>query len=583
MKFLKKLLLVLCACVFLLSAAACGPKDPGGETPTGPGTGETPTGTVKDGTINIFLPIDSDSEMAFKNVGNAYAKMMKEKGITVRVNVRASSDPVGYYTSVDGLLKNPDKQDGDIIQANTVSQYFGTESLVDFTPYLNTANPYNDNKTWKTTLHEDAYRADNKSQKIYNLSMEGNAFVAFYNKATFAEYGIDVPTDWNSLISALDKLKSKGFTAPLGINFDTQGLKDNNFNWVLQMYMDQYFRDMIQDAHSQPGDYSRIPEIDDPWQYDVDDPLNDAASGYTYNFTRVVNSYFKDGSKYNTTSARFASLMGNMKKLASYGVATEPKKDPVYYSSTTTRQCFQQDAQPQSYEPNQRVAIYLSRLDYITDHQKSLGGILQKPNGVVPTDELSDMLGWFKLPAMPQGSGEGAPAADDLRTQGGPNHHPLALVNRDADKTALCIDFLKYLFSPTGFNEYYKHYKNLGKVCAMMCYLKDYELPAEVSIEGDTNFTGDCSTNPYMLFATCYTENTGLQAPSGNLQELVNAQILAYLQADGSAQWAEYGQAIHKLMTDSFTNYATWRQLKWTDLSSFTSASVNYATNPMNG
>lgn len=583
MKFLKKLLLVLCACVFLLSAAACGPKDPGGETPTGPGTGETPTGTVKDGTINIFLPIDSDSEMAFKNVGNAYAKMMKEKGITVRVNVRASSDPTGYYTSVDGLLKNPDKQDGDIIQANTVSQYFGTESLVDFTPYLNTANPYNDNKTWKTTLHEDAYRADNKSQKIYNLSMEGNAFVAFYNKATFEEYGIEVPTDWNSLISALDTLKSKGFTAPLGINFDTQGLKDNNFNWVLQMYMDQYFRDMINDAHSLSGDYSYIPEIDEVWQYDVDDPLNDAASGYTYNFTRVVNSYFKDGSKYNTTSARFASLMENMKKLASYGVDTKSQKEPVYYSSTTTRQYFQQDAQPQSYEPSQRVAIYLSRLDYITDHQKSLGGILQKPNGVVPTDELSDMLGWFKLPAMPQGSGEGAPAADDLRTQGGPNHHPLALVNRDADKTALCIDFLKYLFSPTGFNEYYKHYKNLGKVCAMMCYLKDYKLPAEVSIEGDTDFTGDCSTNPYMLFATCYTENTGLQAPGGNLQGLVNEQILAYLQADGSAQWAGYGQQIHKLMTDSFRNYATWRQLKWTDLSSFTSASVNYATDPMNG
>lgn len=583
MKFLKKLLLVLCACVFLLSAAACGPKDPGGETPTGPGTGETPTGTVKDGTINIFLPIDSDSEMAFKNVGNAYAKMMKEKGITVRVNVRASSDPVGYYTSVDGLLKNPDKQDGDIIQANTVSQYFGTESLVDFTPYLNTPNAYNGNKVWKTTLHEDAYRADNKSQKIYNLSMEGNAFVAFYNKATFKEYGIEVPTDWNSLIAALDTLKSKGFTAPLGINFDTQGLKDNNFNWVLQMYMDQYFRDMIGDAHSQNGDYSYIPEIDEVWQYDVDDPLNDAASGYTYNFTRVVNSYFKEGSKYNTTSARFASLMENMKKLASYGVGIDSQKEPVYYSSVTTRQYFQQDAQPQKYEPSQRVAIYLSRLDYITDHQKSLGLTLGKPNGVVPTDELSDMLGWFKLPAMPAGSGEGAPAADDLRTQGGPNHHPLALVNRDADKTALCIDFLKYLFSPTGFNEYYKHYKNLGKVCAMMCYLKDYELPAEVSIEGDTDFTGDCSTNPYMLFATCYTENTGLQAPSGNLQELVNAQILAYLQADGSAQWAGYGQQIHKLMTDSFTNYATWRQLKWTDLSSFTSASVNYATNPMNG
>ena len=110
--------------------------------------------------------------------------------------------------------------------------------------------------------------------------------------------------------------------------------------------------------------------------------------------------------------------------------------------------------------------------DYITDHQKSLGQAMGKPNGVVPTEELSDMLGWFTLPAMPDKGGDGAPAADDLRTLGGPDHHPLALVNRDAEKTELCIDFLKYLFSPQGFDEYYRHYKNLGKVCAMQCYLK---------------------------------------------------------------------------------------------------------------
>lgn len=92
------------ACVFLISAAACGgtpaENDPGGtDNPSGS------AGQLKDGEINIFLPIDSDSETAFKNVGNSYTKMMKAKGITVRVNVRSSQDPQGYITSVDGLLK----------------------------------------------------------------------------------------------------------------------------------------------------------------------------------------------------------------------------------------------------------------------------------------------------------------------------------------------------------------------------------------------------------------------------------------------------------------------------------------------
>lgn len=577
MKHLKHFMLVLLACLFFVSAAACGgTTSDGTENPNNPGGNE---GTVKDGEINIFLPIDSDTETALKNVGNSYTKMMKEKGISVRVNVRSSQDPQGYTTAVDGLLKNPDKQSGDIIQANMVSQYYGTGKLVDFTPYLNTQNPYNSNKIWKTTLHEDAYRTDNKSQHIYNLSMEGNAFVAFYNKDVFEENNIEVPTDWDSMIAALDRLKEIGYTAPLGMNYDAGGLEANNFNWVLKMYMDQYFRDMIEDAHSQEGDYSYISEIDEIWDYNPDDPLNDSSSSYTYNFTRVVNQYFSEGSKYNSTSARFADLMENMKKLASYASSD--------YSNTVVRQRFQNDALAvagtQDYELNNRVAIYLSRLDYISDHQKSLGLAMGKTNGVVPIDELSDMLGWFVMPAMPNDGGEGAPAADDLRTVGGPDHHPLALVNRDADKTALCIDFLKYLFSSTGFDEYYKHYKNLGKVCAMQCYLKDYTLPDEVKIEGETQFVGDCSTNPYMLFATCYTENYGIMAPEGKVQTLVNNQISEYLRAPEGTAWTTYGQNIYNTMVSGFTNYAKWRGLKQTDLSAYISEDVNYATDPMNG
>lgn len=318
MKSLKKILAATFSMLFLFSFAACGnsgvSSSSGNQGENSSSSAEEGGGTVKSGTIDIFLPIDADSETALKNVGNSYAKMMKGKGVNVRINVRSSQDPQGYITSVDGLLKYPDKQAGDIIQANTVAQYYGTGKLVDFTPYLNSKNPYNENKVWKTTLREDAYRTDDKTQEIYNLSMEGNALVAFYNKKIFAQYDVEVPSDWNSLISALDTLKLAGYTAPLGLNYDAGGLDSNNFNWVQQMYMDQYFRDMIDDAHSQSSDYSYISEIDDVWEYDAADPLNDSRKGYSYNFTRVVNSYFKDGSKYNTKSARYAEMMEEYEK-----------------------------------------------------------------------------------------------------------------------------------------------------------------------------------------------------------------------------------------------------------------------------
>lgn len=398
MKSLKKILAATFSMLFLFSFAACGnsgvSSSSGNQGENSSSSAEEGGGTVKSGTIDIFLPIDADSETALKNVGNSYAKMMKGKGVNVRINVRSSQDPQGYITSVDGLLKYPDKQAGDIIQANTVAQYYGTGKLVDFTPYLNSKNPYNENKVWKTTLREDAYRTDDKTQEIYNLSMEGNALVAFYNKKIFAQYDVEVPSDWNSLISALDTLKLAGYTAPLGLNYDAGGLDSNNFNWVQQMYMDQYFRDMIDDAHSQSSDYSYISEIDDVWEYDAADPLNDSRKGYSYNFTRVVNSYFKDGSKYNTKSARYAEMMKNMKKLVSYSSSD--------YSNSVVRQRFQQDAlaaEGKNYELKSRVAVYLLRLDYITDHQKSLGQALGKANGILPISELSQMLGWFPLPA----------------------------------------------------------------------------------------------------------------------------------------------------------------------------------------
>ena len=64
MRSIKKLFLVLLACVFLISSAACG-GTPGENDPGGTDNPGGSAGQLKDGEINIFLPIDSDSETAF--------------------------------------------------------------------------------------------------------------------------------------------------------------------------------------------------------------------------------------------------------------------------------------------------------------------------------------------------------------------------------------------------------------------------------------------------------------------------------------------------------------------------------------
>ena len=95
MKHWKKICGAALALMLSVTCVACGGTPDSGKVPDDPDKPDTPTTDVKGGTIDIFLPIDSDSETALKNVGNAYVKMMREKGVSVRVNVRSSQDPQG--------------------------------------------------------------------------------------------------------------------------------------------------------------------------------------------------------------------------------------------------------------------------------------------------------------------------------------------------------------------------------------------------------------------------------------------------------------------------------------------------------
>ena len=101
MKKLKKFIWILLAAVMITVGTACT------ENPTpGPGPGEG-TGTVKSGTINIFLPIDTDTSNALRAVGNAYTKMMGQKGIKVQVKSALPKTRTGTVRRLPDSCKIP--------------------------------------------------------------------------------------------------------------------------------------------------------------------------------------------------------------------------------------------------------------------------------------------------------------------------------------------------------------------------------------------------------------------------------------------------------------------------------------------
>ncbi len=550
---LKKLLLTVL--IFFVTATAClvgcGKSPDGGNT-------DTPDDGLS-GTINIYLPLDSYSLRAFNNVKTAYRQINKN----VQINIDTLQDTDGYTKAVEGIILATKNTDADIVQTNVVSQYYGTDKIVDFTQYLNQKNKYSeDGKTvWKRMLEEDAYRTEDAKQTIPNISFQSNCVLAYYNKKVFAENGWSVPTDWASLLALLENARKAGYTNPLGINYDKSGVEGNVFGWLLRMYADQYFRDTVNTVHSQEKDFSYIEDVDYGWIFDLNDGTVDKRSNYTYNISRLIDAYF-NGDEINAKSARYADMMANFYDLTRYCSSS--------YTASGTRDAFHKgvlNIENGSYPKSESAVIYVSRLDYMSDYQTSIGSVLKYKDDCIPSSELQSSLGWFQLPAMTDNKKVegGAPATSSLRTLGGPDHRPLGIIRRNQTQTNLCMDFLKFLFSKQGMEAYYEVYADMGIICSLNCLVKGFEVPSEIKLDNIPSFAGDCGLNPYQFFNIGYSEKNFVSSSGGMVNDGVIDVIRNYLSESEYKPWASYGKTVYDKILSGFGEYSAWKGLKYSD------------------
>lgn len=559
MKKVFKILAVLFVAVITFSLAACGEPEQGGQE-----------GDTLSGTVNIYLPLDAREKAALERVKDDYTRL--HRGVTV--NIETASDADGYAKTVEGIILAPDETKGDIVQVNVVNQYYGTDKIVDFTSYLSRKNPYGDNKTWRSMLEEDAYRTEDNGYTIPALSYQANSLVAYYNKKVFSENNWNVPTDWASLLSVLDKAKTAGYTYPLGVNFDEKGgAMGNNFKWLLDMYSDQYFRDMISTVHSQESDYSYIEDIDGEWEYSSSSGDVDMRSNYTYNLSRLIDAYF-NGSEYNSESVRYADMMRNFYELTRYA-------DPSY-TATKTRSAFHNgvlNIYNGSYSRQESCVIYVARMDYAADYQSSIGDVLGYDGGIMSVEALAADLGCFAMPAMTDNVSVegGAPAADNVRTLGGPDHRPIGIINRGRDKNELAVDFMMYWLSPAGMEAFYSYYSDMGQVCALTGLVKNVIIPSEILLEDMPVFVGDCNLNPYLIFGGGYSAAVFESSTGGTVRDGVAAEMRKYL-AGSNADFAATGSAIHNKIVSGFAAYANWKRLKF---DSPDKATAYFSVNPI--
>ena len=582
-KILKSLLAVSLCFVMMLGIIACGDKE---STPdsNGGGTSESTQTSASDKTsdskkpsgdgvtITMYTAVNIIEQNALQAVANAYMDYQDSLGKDIEVLINNKTDPEAYMQSVR-TMAGSNVTEPTIVQTSIIPEYYGTNKIVDLTPYMEEANPYIEgNKAWKDGLEADAYRTkvSGSSETIPGLSYSSNYLTVFYNKKAVLDVlgesevvGKDGTIDnskitWTWLIDSLKKAKDatgKNFKNPLGLSRSEQSCGEGSFNMLshlVNMYLDQYFRDFIKDVHSASDDYSYL-SVDADWTYDAADPNIDAVDRYSFNLNKVVDYYFnREG--YNPNSERYAEVMENLYELMSYSDVNASYLDTFHRFNETTL----------NYERNgaykDMKLFYVEALDYVRTYRDAFKTEVQgKPTQYPDAATISSQLGWFLMPAM-ESDLEGV--ADNVRSFGGPQENFGVLNTGNTTTNEYAIDFLKYLLSPQGQQGIYAIYQREKAPITLVQLVKNVSIPEAIDY-AYVKAAGDCSTSPYLIFGKCsgMTDAT-VGSSTEHLYDNVAKILSKYFRSDNKT-WN--GEELFSSIKSGFASYATKNGFIYTD------------------
>lgn len=597
-KLLSALLTSILAFVLAFSAVACGGGNDsgtstGGDSSSNGGASSSGGGTKKNVTIEFYTTVNIVEKNALQAVADAYSDYKyNTEGVNVEVILDNNDNPATYMDNVRKMA-----EDGvsapTIVMTSVASEYYGSNKFVDLSEYLEDVNPYMSGKTvWKDGLEADAYRTQvsGSTMTIPGLSYSSNYLTVYYNKnavktilkgdsAVGADGTIDqTKITWSWLINALKKAKDSDsrFATPFGLSKSEQSCGEGSFNMLshlVNMYLDQYYRDFTQKVHSENGDYSYNEEIDPDWTYNAEDAGNDAVDKYSYNLNKVVDLFFNQEG-YNPTSARYAEVMQNLYELMSYADNTASYNDTFNFFNNTTSVFEGKDA---SYK-NLRL-FYVEALDYVRTYRDAFKTQSGGKVTYASAEQISKELGWFLMPAMePSAEALAAGATTNVRAFGGPQENYGIVNSGNSETTAEAIDFLMYLFSPTGQNAIYSSYKAANNAPITMRQLvKNVDIPKAIDY-AIIKAEGDCTTAPYLVFGKCSGMNT---ATVNGTIETVSSKVAKSMSNYFKGRTSTWdGTETFRAIKDGFKSYSEDKNFIYNDYTQVSSKTNGLKNSP---
>ena len=524
---MKKLSALLLSALLLLGAFAAFTGCGGGE--------DNPPDITTDkidynGTININLPIKDYpfEDIALKAVARAY--MDKHPETDVKVEGQTSSTHKDWLDSQ--FAGGSSVTDADIVQTLLISNAYLTSKMVDYSSYLVKPNPYNQNKSWKDTMEEEAYPLSTDRSGIYTLNFTTNMSFFFYNKSLWKQAGLTnadgtdkAPKTWDELLEFCAQIESntqeKVPFAVGGATYTTGAM-----SWLLNIYGDQYYRGIADDIHAVAGDYCYDPDIDADWTLDITDKNNDAPSNYTANMLRFYAALMDN--EITPKDAKYQAMITNLKKLI-----------PVYCQDNFISNNYYQ-AEELFWGGN--AAMVYNTTDFFNTYKQIFA---QRP------DAEKFEIGFFPAPPM-TGTGDAKPDADTVRSVGGAVGW-YGVVKKDKKQNDLVMDFMMFWGSKEGQDIYNQSLKEQGAYISGNSLVKDVDTPAEIYPAKEYEFPGLCHNNPVGQF---FGNLASMNGSSYQMFEALCKNVF-----NGDITVVRFGEQLTKAFQNDIPTYFT--QMGW--------------------
>lgn len=556
MRGFRKIFSCTASAFFLVCMSACGVRENNSDFSAGGDSGSAggSSTVLNEALIDVGLDADllPDMDNIVERSGTVYVDMVFGKqlsgwkavqqaytAIQPKVNVKLTNYGGTEYATIIKQELQSDSTNLGIFAGNYVNTLVPTYGYDFKASSFDTKNVYANNKIWRDVLNSQAYTMSTSStgvDTLYVMNSQSLETCWYINNEAFVAAGIVdesggplFPKTWDELIEICARLQDYGYRNPLGLAGDQDAITATQFAWLLRVYGDQYYRDMLDDVQAREGDWCYT-KLKDGFELDFYDPQPEADDFYNPNDIRVYNAILDSESTYmdyvGPNSDKYKCFLQNLYKIKPYVSSSFAARSfddvrDLFLANKTDKSC----------------PVIL--LDYV-------GFGLSFENDIAEAGEDTKFtISMFDYPAMTCSHEEKHVVTDFVRDVGGNGGYiSLYTKGRSQDTIDTYLDFIKFFMSPYGQSVFCKGMSDKGDSPDGITTVKNVVMPAEwetyfgsMEEKWGVSFNGLCDMNPFQRMYSHGGSTSYSQAYGNYIQKYILGETSL---DDTASSWANY-------------------------------------------